>query len=50
MFRVRGIVSGFAAATGYFVVFVATKTYFILEQSCSVWGAFLLYAILSAVG
>lgn len=48
--RVRGLASGFSAATGYFVVFVATKTYYSLEMACSLWGAFLIYGCLTTVG
>lgn len=48
--RVRGLASGFSAATGYFVVFVFTKTYYSLESACSIWGAFMLYGCASAAG
>lgn len=48
--RVRGIASGFSAATGYFVVFVATKTFYSLELACSMWGTFLLYGSMTTIG
>lgn len=48
--RVRGIASGISAATGYFVVFVATKSYYSLEVGCSMSGAFLLYGCLTVGG
>lgn len=48
--RVRGIASGFSAATGYFVVFVATKTFYSVELECSMWGTFLLYGCLTTIG
>lgn len=48
--RVRGLASGCSAATGYFVVFVFTKTFYSLEMECSMWGAFLLYGCMTTIG
>lgn len=48
--RIRGTISGIAAAFSYFTIFVGTKTYIDLERSLSIAGTFALYAVLTALG
>lgn len=49
-FRIRGTASGISSAFSYVCIFTATKTYFNVEQSMSIFGAFLFYAMISVLG
>lgn len=49
-FRIRGTASGFSSAFSYICIFAATKTYFDVEHSMSIVGAFVFYGLVSVFG
>lgn len=49
-FRIRGTASGISSAFSYVCIFTATKTYFNVEQSMTIFGAFVFYALISVLG
>lgn len=50
VFRTRGTATGLTAAINYFLIFVATKTYYNLETTLSMPGFSLLNCIIIAIG
>ncbi|XP_049947679.1 facilitated trehalose transporter Tret1-like [Schistocerca serialis cubense] len=49
-YRTRGLAAGVAAALSYVWAFTSTKTYLDMEEQLTLYGAFYLYAAISAVG
>ncbi|XP_046989555.1 facilitated trehalose transporter Tret1-like [Schistocerca americana] len=49
-YRTRGLAAGVAAALSYVWAFTSTKTYLGMEEQLTLYGAFYLYAAISAVG